>query len=152
MSLCVSPSRGLVRSAVPPQQGPGAWLVLGWARKALVSLCISPSGGSVGCATPPRQGPGDGAFMGPPLGRGRCRAPVGRSPGRHSGRSSPRKALRSSRQTPEGLTPKQKSGYSPWSPEAPEDSAPRNRGVHGGQEPRALGPTPQVPAAGGTDV
>ena len=51
---------------------------------------------------------------------------MGRSPGRHSGRSALRKALRSSRQTPEGLTPKQKAGYSPWSPEAPEDSAPRN--------------------------
>ena len=53
---------------------------------------------------------------------------------------------------PEGLTPKQKAGHSPWSPEAPEDSASRNHAVHGDQEPRALGPRPQVPAAGGADV
>ena len=49
-------------------------------------------------------------------------------------------------------TPKQKAGHSPWSPEAPEDSASRNHAVHGDQEPRALGPRPQVPAAGGADV
>ena len=32
---------------------------------------------------------------------------------------------------PEGLTPKQKAGRSPWSPEAPENSASGNHGVHG---------------------